>query len=135
MLQRRFTFHLPSGKNAAFNLAASKPDIGPQSNPKGRGGRIKYADCSELLRKAFSSVRGLFPTKYERMSACGKSLGRCSWNSVSQAMITVTGAAMVLSTLPGASAGLRTALAAGVVRKTNLAREPLALLAPRLANS
>src|SRR5437870_336487 len=57
------------------------------------------------------------------MSACGKSLGRCSWNSVSQAMITVTGAAMVLSTFPGAKTGLRSALAPGVVRKTNLAGE------------
>src|SRR6267143_1637879 len=50
-------------------------------------------------------------------------------------MITVTGAAMVLSTLPGARTGLRRALAAGVVRKTNLAGEPLALVGPRGANS
>src|SRR6266852_3046954 len=96
---------------------------------------MKYAAWSELLRKAFSSISGLFPTKYERMSACGKSLGRCSWNSVSQAMITVTGAAMVLSTLPGARTGLSIALAPGVVRKTNLAGEPFALVGPRRANS
>src|ERR1700730_13637635 len=50
-------------------------------------------------------------------------------------MITVTGAAMVLSTLPGARTGLRSVLAPGVVRKTNLAGEPLALVGPRRANS
>jgi hypothetical protein len=42
---------------------------------------------------------------------------------------------MVLSTLPGARTGLRSALAPGVVRKTNLAGEPLALVGPRRANS
>src|SRR5882762_11217137 len=62
-LQRRLTFHLPSGKNAAFSLSPLKPDIGPQSNPKARAARMKYPACSELLRKAFSSIRGLFPTK------------------------------------------------------------------------
>jgi len=45
------------------------------------------------------------------------------------AIMTVTGAAMVLSTLPGARTGLRSALAPGVVRKTNLAGEALALVA------
>src|SRR6266849_751724 len=62
-LQRRLTFHLPSGKNSAFSFSASKPDIGPQSNPRARAARMKYAACSEPLRKAFSSIRGLFPTK------------------------------------------------------------------------
>ena len=37
---------------------------------------------------------------------------------------------MVLSTSPGARTGLRSALAPGVVRKTNLAGEPLALVGP-----
>ena len=42
---------------------------------------------------------------------------------------------MVLSTLPGARTGLSSSLAPGVVRKTNLAGEPLALVGPRRANS
>ncbi len=42
---------------------------------------------------------------------------------------------MVLSTFPGAKTGLRSALAPGVVRKTNLAGEALALVGPRRANS
>src|SRR5467141_2842668 len=48
-------------------------------------------------------------------------------------MITVTGAAMVLSTLPGARTGLRSPLAPGVVRKTNLAGEPLGVYVAVLA--
>ena len=43
---------LPLGKNSAFTLPASKPDMGPQSSPKERAARMKYPACRELLRKA-----------------------------------------------------------------------------------
>ena len=39
-------------KKAASTAALSKPDIGPVSSPSARAAIIKYAPCSELLRKA-----------------------------------------------------------------------------------
>ena len=66
---------LPSVKNAAFSLSASKPDIGPQSNPKARAARMKHAACSELLWKAFSSGLTLSPVfHFELLSQS------CEWS-------------------------------------------------------
>src|SRR5690242_19477097 len=53
---------------------------------------------------------------------------------MSQATIAVAGAAMVLSTLPGARAGFNRAFASGEVTKTNRPGEPLALVGPSRAS-
>ena len=45
-------------------------------------------------------------------------------------MMAVTGACLVLSTLPGVSAGSSRALASGVRRKTKRAGQELALVGP-----
>jgi hypothetical protein len=45
-------------------------------------------------------------------------------------MMAVTGAALVLSTLPGERAGMRRALASGVRTKTMRAGQELALVGP-----
>jgi hypothetical protein len=49
--------------------------------------------------------------------------------------MTVTGAFIVFSTLPGASAGRRRSFDAGVRTKTNRAGEALALVGPHFARS
>ena len=50
-------------------------------------------------------------------------------------MIAVTGAALVLSTLPGVSAGSSRAFASGVRRNTKRAGQELALVGPTLMMS
>src|ERR1700733_12646343 len=45
-------------KKVASTAALSKPDIGPVSSPSARAAIIKYAPCSELLRKAETSRTG-----------------------------------------------------------------------------
>src|ERR1019366_1747371 len=55
--------------------------------------------------------------------------------SVSQATMTVTGAAFVFSTLPGARAGTRRAFAASLSRNTKRAGVQFALVGPQRASS
>jgi hypothetical protein len=62
-IAQKVDFPLPVRKKSALTLLAAKPDIGPQSSPKARAARMKYAACSELLRNAVSSISGLFPIK------------------------------------------------------------------------
>ena len=57
-------------------------------------------------------------------------VGKNSKKRVSYPMIAVTGAAFVLSTLPGESAGSKRALASGVRRNRMRAGHVLALVGP-----
>src|ERR1700704_445810 len=47
---------LPAPKNSSSTFALSKPDIGPQSSPSARAASIKYAPCSDELRRAVTST-------------------------------------------------------------------------------
>src|SRR5690606_938036 len=66
-------------KNAASTLAVSKPDIGPQSRPSARAGRIKEAPCRLPLRSAarYSPASGESENQ-PRASVCGTSTGSLS---------------------------------------------------------
>jgi len=75
------------------------------------------------------------PTNQLRASVCGNSSGSRSWNSRSWATITVHGARIVLSRLPGDSAGRSICLAAAERTNTKRAGEALALVGPNFMRS
>ena len=80
-LQRKFDFQRPSGKNAASTLALSNPDIGPVSRPSARAAMMKYAPCSEPLRKATVALPAFYSSPWNNLIAsgrCGKLFGRFS---------------------------------------------------------
>ena len=73
-LMRKLDFQPFWLKNARSTLALSKPDIAPESIPKARAARMRYAPCRVLLRKAVSSARSGLPENQTFASAGGNKL-------------------------------------------------------------
>jgi len=95
---------LAVGKELGIEFfSASKPDMGPQSNPRGACGQDEVGGLQGTVAEGvLVRLAVLFPTKLGADIRLGKELGEeCSLEFGVQAMMTVTGAAMVLSTLPG----------------------------------
>ena len=96
---------------------------------------MKYAPCNVELRKAEASRNSVLPSNQALASVCGNSSGRCSWNSTSIAMMTLTGAFRIFGWFCSDVQAASLAFAASLTHHTRRAGNWLADVGPHFISS